>query len=141
MRSMLKWYSALLVLLSISLAAACSDAQGLAGPEATAPETPIPVFEKAHGGCAAWSCAIAICGWDPATDPRGACCLAINEGDGEGSWEKPSCSEGSGGIHRSGQACWNGAGCCGPTITPYDACAPGTGDYCLCSEGIAMVDC
>jgi hypothetical protein len=62
--------------------AACSEQSATA----TEPERPaIPSF--AAGPCKVWSCVWGQCGYDPASDPRGACCIA----GGSPGTQKPSC--------------------------------------------------
>lgn len=56
-----------------------------ASESATGPETPIPSFAEA--ACKRWSCQTATCGYDPASDPRGACCTLR----GTPAVPKPSC--------------------------------------------------
>lgn len=73
----------------------------------------------AQCACGAWACSIATCGYDTATDPRGACCVSC-----AGTFPaapKPSCDPGGGG----------GGGLC--------ADEPGAGewgvDFCVGGQG------
>jgi hypothetical protein len=67
---------------------ACSD-DGASGPSAR-PVPPIHQFATAPRSCMHWSCTIGDCGYDPATDSRGACCLEWELGAGQGE-SQPSC--------------------------------------------------
>jgi len=85
---------------------ACSDGDdALTGP-------PIPMLSsEASGGgvvavaegplnatcsCADWSCSISVCGYDTATDPRGACCTECTTRSIPPT-PQPSCEGGGGG--------------------------------------------
>lgn len=93
---------------------------GCESPAAAESEVPIPTFgvplAKAHTGCGTWSCAMSDCGYDTATDPRGACCMAPPPDGAQGSWEKPSCEDGYAGISGDDPSCWSGGGCHGLCI-------------------------
>lgn len=52
----------------------------------TEPESP-PIPSFAEASCKRWSCVRSTCGWDPAVDPRGACCTER----GTPAVPKPSC--------------------------------------------------
>jgi len=84
-RRMRVW-AGLAVLLVAVMASGCS------GADAMAPETAIPSFTES-GQCGGWSCSSGTCGYDTATDPRGACCLYPTE-SGETGAPKPSCDTG-----------------------------------------------
>lgn len=90
---------------------------GCESPAAAESETPIPTFgvplAKSHTGCGTWSCSIADCGYDTATDPRGACCMAPPPEGEQGSWEKPSCASGKLAVSSEETSCWSGSGCHG----------------------------
>lgn len=90
---------------ALAMLGACSDSgEDLAGP-------PIPTLgsEASSGGietvadgsldaecaCEAWSCTIGDCGYDPATDARGACC--VENVCGGTPVSKPSCEGGGSG--------------------------------------------
>ena len=65
------------------------------GSEAMAgPETAIPVFAEG-GNCGQWACEESACGYDTATDPRGACCVEPAP-QGQTGDPKPSCDPGGG---------------------------------------------
>jgi hypothetical protein len=124
--------SMFILVLALGVIGGCS-------PEAAvAPETPIPsFFGKDPNGCGAWSCSMNQCGYNTATDPRGACCLAPAE-PGEGSWSKPTCDSGSTETG-SGTSCWQGSGCSGPCVEPSGSCTLG-GNWYRCGA-ISIVAC
>jgi len=55
------------------------------------PETAMPVFAES-GACGQWACEEYICGYDTATDPRGACCVEPAP-QGQPGDPKPVCDE------------------------------------------------
>lgn len=122
-------------LFAIALVVGLSGGCGQDSP--VTPEVAIPSFAKDQNGCGAWSCSIDQCGYDTATDPRGACCLGPAE-PGEGSWEKPTCDSGNTETG-SGTSCWQGSGCSGPCVEATGSCTPG-GNWYRCGA-ISIIAC
>lgn len=94
---------------------------GCESPVAAESEVPIPTLgvplAKANTGCGTWSCSMGDCGYDTATDPRGACCLAPPPDGEQGSWKKPSCEDEYTAMSDYSPTCWEGHGCHGACIT------------------------
>lgn len=80
---------------------------------ALAPDVELWLENRSEGR----SCSIADCGYDPATDPRGACCMAPPPEGEQGSWEKPSCENGKLAVSTSESTCWQGNECHGVCMT------------------------
>ncbi len=100
---------------------------------------PIPSLAES-GQCGSWGCTVGQCGYDPATDPRGACCTGPVLPGGSAQ-PKPSCgnrpfcmqypsicqSQQGGSGYCQGSAGNPGSYYC----DPY--CSPGGWDPCVCS--------
>ncbi|HER19513.1 MAG TPA: hypothetical protein ENO14_00535 [Chromatiales bacterium] len=97
--------SLVLILGGVLLSSSCGDADEPAGPaipalNAAASGTGIEVvpdrrLDAQCGNCIEWGCSFAECGYDTATDPRGACCMACNYN--LPAEPKPSCEPSGGG--------------------------------------------
>lgn len=74
----------------VAAVAGCADSATEAPPPAALAAA--SGFEAdAKAACGSWSCSWNVCGWDPARDPRGACCTGGTTGDAV---PKPSCDPG-----------------------------------------------
>ena len=76
----------------VALLVVALTSYGCNAADALMPETAIPSFAES-GQCGGWSCSSGVCGYDPGSDPRGACCL-YPAGQGEAPEPKPTCDIG-----------------------------------------------
>ncbi len=106
----------LLLVLGIALAG-CEAPATATGPEVAIPTLAMGPMAQDPNGCGTWSCAMSDCGYDTATDPRGACCMAPPPDGEQGSWDKPSCEDGYTAMNDNDPSCWSGSGCHGACIT------------------------
>lgn len=112
---------------ALAMLGACSDSgEELAGPPipTLAGEASDSGIETVAGGefdaqcaCEAWSCTIGDCGYDPATDSRGACC--VENVCGGTPVAKPSCDEDYVYCSQSGVGGEYGVDICLPGTEPY----------------------
>ena len=84
--------------------------------------------------CVEWSCTIGDCGYDPATDPRGACCLDCDFS--QPAVSKPSCEGNPGHCSSEPNAAEYGVDICTPGSEPYGyGCQTCPGEFTCCYGG------